>query len=293
MNVTNKRAITVFNEKGLNSVNAIEDYGKKKSIKSIQATVYDAFGKEIKRIKRKDFKDVSPNGGSLFYSDYRVLYLDYTPAQYPFTIVYECETQTSNTAFIRPWCPIDDFYTGVQKSVVNVQFPENLGFKKKEFNFPMNISRTNETATSLTYTATNILAQKPEDLCPNYALIFPKVIFGLEHFNLEGVDGSAKTWKDFGQWYSEQILAGTEALPEATRAKMKNLVGSETDPIKKARIIYEYVQQKSRYVSIQVGIGGWKPMDAADVDRLGYGDCQYQLEQILWLFVPRRRQESL
>jgi hypothetical protein len=42
----------------------------------------------------------------------------------------------------------------------------------------------------------------------------------------------------------------------------------------KAKLIYDYVQQKSRYVSIQVGIGGWKPMDASDVDRLGYGDCK-------------------
>jgi hypothetical protein len=34
------------------------------------------------------------------------------------------------------------------------------------------------------------------------------------------------------------------------------------------------VQNKTRYVSIQLGIGGWKPMLAADVDRLGYGDCK-------------------
>lgn len=274
MTVNYKRVVTVFNEKGLHSINAVEDYGKKKSIRNIHATVYDASGKEIKKIKRKDFKDVTPNGGSLFYSDYRILYFEYTPVQYPFTIVYECETNTSNTAFIRPWTAIDNFYTGVQKSVIDIRFPENLGFKKKEFNFWPNISKTNETATSITYTAVNIPAQKPEDLCPDYVRIFPRVIFGLEHFNLEGVDGSAKTWKDFGLWYSQQILAGTEELPETTRTKIKSLVGAETDPLKKARIVYEYVQQKSRYVSIQVGIGGWKPMPAADVDRLGYGDCK-------------------
>jgi hypothetical protein len=55
---------------------------------------------------------------------------------------------------------------------------------------------------------------------------------------------------------------------------MKTLVGDEKDPIKKAKLIYNYVQQKSRYVGIQVGIGGWKPMLAGDVDRLGYGDCK-------------------
>jgi hypothetical protein len=34
------------------------------------------------------------------------------------------------------------------------------------------------------------------------------------------------------------------------------------------------MQEKSRYVGIQVGIGGFKPMLANDVDRLGYGDCK-------------------
>ena len=34
------------------------------------------------------------------------------------------------------------------------------------------------------------------------------------------------------------------------------------------------MQDKTRYISVQVGIGGWKPMLASDVDRLGYGDCK-------------------
>ncbi len=34
------------------------------------------------------------------------------------------------------------------------------------------------------------------------------------------------------------------------------------------------MQRKTRYVSIQEGIGGWQPIPAEDVDRLGYGDCK-------------------
>jgi hypothetical protein len=144
-----------------------------------------------------------------------------------------------------------------------------------EFNIEnFNIQKTTDTATQLSYMASNISAQKQEEYSPSFSVVLPKVMMGLELFHLEDVDGSAKSWKEFGQWYSREILTGTTILPEETKAKMRALIGDEMNPIVKAKLIYDYVQQKSRYVSIQVGIGGWKPMDASDVDRLGYGDCK-------------------
>ncbi|HHH55242.1 MAG TPA: DUF3858 domain-containing protein, partial [Bacteroidetes bacterium] len=44
--------------------------------------------------------------------------------------------------------------------------------------------------------------------------------------------------------------------------------------IERAKIIYEYVQNKTRYINVVIGIGGWQPMEADEVDRLGYGDCK-------------------
>lgn len=276
MTFLTKKAITVLNEKGLSAIGATAYYNKRTSIKNIEATVYNGAGAEIKKLRRRDFNDVSATAdGSAIFSDSRVIYLDYTPVIYPFTIVYECEMQTSNTAFIPSWMPLDCFYVSVEKSVLNVSFPSNLGFKKKETNFEgFNIEITKDTPTELSYTATNFPAQKREDYSPDYRDIFPKIMLGLDVFNLEGIDGNAKNWKDFGLWYSDKILTGTTEISDETKAKMKALVGNETDPVKKARIIYNYVQQKSRYISIQVGIGGWKPMPASDVDRLGYGDCK-------------------
>ncbi|QBN18703.1 DUF3857 domain-containing protein [Flavobacterium nackdongense] len=275
MNVKQKRIVTVLNEKGQGAVDAYENYDKRTTVENIQATVFDSFGNEIKKIKRKDFKDqIAVDGGTLF-SDGRILYLDYTPILYPYTVVYESEVETSTTAFVPQWFPLTDYLLSVEKSVLNVTYPENLGFRKKEMNFSnFKIVKNVDTSTQLSYTATHILAQKYEDYSPNVSQIFPRVMLGLEYFNLEGVDGNAKTWKEFGKWWSEKILVGTDELPDETRSKMKALVGDEKDPIKKAKIIYKYVQQKSRYVSIQEGIGGWKPMLVKDVDRLGYGDCK-------------------
>lgn len=275
MTIKTQKVVTVLNEKGLKLVEAFEHYDKTSSVNSIEAIVYDAFGVEIKKIRRKDFKDLSTVSGSTLFSDNRIVYLDYTPVSYPFTIVYTSEVETSNTAFIPQWYPLASYYLSIEKSVLNVTYPNDLGFKKKEFAFSgFDIKKTTDTNTQLSYVTGTILAQKTEDLSPSYSDLFPRVMMGVEKFHLEGVDGTATTWEAFGKWYGDKILTGTTVLPEETIAKIKALVGNEKDPVKKARIIYDYVQKKSRYVNIAIGIGGWKPMYATDVDRLGYGDCK-------------------
>jgi hypothetical protein len=85
MTIKKKRVVTVFNEKGLDAIDAIEGYDKRYSIKNIEAIVYDPFGNEIKKIKRKDFIDQSAVSGGTLFSDNRILYAKYTPTQYPFT----------------------------------------------------------------------------------------------------------------------------------------------------------------------------------------------------------------
>ncbi|MFH6997493.1 DUF3857 domain-containing protein [Flavobacterium sp. FlaQc-57] len=275
MNVKVQRVVTVFNESGISDIDAYQGYDKSTSVKSIEAIVYDAFGNEIKKIRRKDFKDQSAVSGSTLFSDNRVIFLEYTPISYPFTVVFNSEIESSNTAFLPQWYFLGGYAVSVEKCMLNVTYPNNLGFKKKEFQFSgYNIKKTLDTDTQLSYVAANILGQKSEDLSPAGSDLFPRVMMGLESFHLEGVDGTAKTWEAFGKWYSEKILTGTTDLSEETKAKIKTLVGDEKDPIKKAKIIYDYVQKKSRYVNIAIGIGGWKPMLAADVDRLGYGDCK-------------------
>ncbi|MEC4004688.1 DUF3857 domain-containing protein [Flavobacterium sp. SUN052] len=272
--IKTKKVITVLNSKGLSNVDAKEYYSKSEKITSIQAIIYNAFGREIKKIKKSDFKDQSIADGFSILTDGRILFLDYTPTDYPFTVVFESETKSSNTAFIPSWVPIDDYFESVQKSEINIHFPSDLGFKYKEINFEGRNIKKKEQPNLITFTAEDIAAEKPEDYSPSSSKILPLVKFGLEKFYLEGVEGNAKTWEEYGKWTYANLLSDTEELSDETKTKINSLVGSETDPLKKAKIIYKYVQDKTRYVSIQLGIGGWKPMLAKDVDRLGYGDCK-------------------
>lgn len=275
MLIHNKRVVTVLNEKGLGAIQAVEYYSKSRKVKSIEAIVINAFGEELKKFRKKDFRDQSVLDGISLAVDDRLMYLDYTPTAYPFTMIFETEIQTVNTAFIPAWMPIDNFYTSVEKSVLNISCLESLGLQKLETNLELfNVKRTLDSPTQLTYIASNIVAQRSEYFSPDLSTLYPKVILGLEYFHLEGINGNAKNWQEFGKWYSEKILSGTTELPEETVIKIKELVADEKNPMEKARKIYAYVQEKSRYVSIQLGIGGWKPMMAKDVDRLGYGDCK-------------------
>lgn len=54
MTFNTKRVTTVLNEKGFSTIDAIENYNTKKTVRDIEPSVYDSFGNEI---KRKDFKD--------------------------------------------------------------------------------------------------------------------------------------------------------------------------------------------------------------------------------------------
>ena len=91
---------------------------------------------------------------------------------------------------------------------------------------------------------------------------------------MEGVKGINNNWKDFGKWMYDNLLSDTDQLPESVKTEIRKLTQSATNDIEKAKIVYDYMQNKTRYISVQVGIGGWKPMLAEDVDRLGYADCK-------------------
>ena len=275
MTVSTKVVTTILNEYGLRNLSLSDSYDKNRRIAKIQATVLDAFGNEIKTYRRKDFKDVSVADGFSIFSDNRALYLDYTPIAYPFTIIFESLVETSNTAFIPSWNPVDDYYVSTERDNIRINYKPELKLVLKEDNFSTKIPiEKKQTANSISYSANTILAKKREELAPIFTNIFPIVSFAVENFNLENVQGSATNWNEFGKWYYNALLADTEAIPEPTIQKIKQLVGNEKNPIEIAKIVYQFVQEKTRYVSVQVGIGGWKPMLAKDVDKLGYGDCK-------------------
>ncbi|CAM1344742.1 DUF3857 domain-containing protein [Tenacibaculum amylolyticum] len=273
MVVKQRRIITVLNKLGNKHVNAVEGYDNDTKITELSAKVYDAFGKEIKKYSKKKFTDVSAVDGVSLYSDSRVKYLNYTPTSYPYTVVFESEYKTSSTGFIPKWFPQESFYVSIQKSEYKINNPNNfdLRIKKKNFEgYPIKSLSDNQ----VHYIAENMPAVKYERNSIYLTEIAPELLVALNKFTLKGVSGNATNWKEFGKWMNDKLLFGKTALPPTTVAKIKSLVNGLDNDIAKAKKIYEFVQDKTRYISVQIGIGGWEPIPASEVDKMGYGDCK-------------------
>ncbi len=273
MTVKAKRVITIFNKNGLKHLDSYIYYDPEIKVKSISALVYNAFGKEIKKFKRKDFKDYSASGSNL-YSDNRVLALDYTPIDYPFTFVFETEIQTNSTAFIPRWYPVEGYFISAENSSYKVINHQNVNLDVKEYNIDIEGIENLSNGNTIYFEAKNLSAFKWESLSPAFNKFAPIVRVAPQKFRLIDVDGYAENWNDFGKWNYDNLLIGRNDLPESAKTEVANLVQGIDNPIEKAKIIYQYVQDKTRYISIQLGVGGWQPMLASKVDEVSYGDCK-------------------
>jgi len=268
------RVVAVLNKAGVDDVETYVGYDKGTRIKNIEASVTDFFGKEITNIKRKDFKDVSAVDGFSIYSDDRVVYLDYVPTKYPYILSFTYEIESNSTAYLPRWNPISQYNTSTKNSSFKIKFDPSNKPRYKASNLEgFDISIT-ESETEISCIAKNMMAFSQEHGSPSLRDFYPNVIFALDQFHLVGLQGRANDWGVLGAWINEKLLFEAGDLPEETVLKMKGLVKGEVTNEAKARKVYEYVQNKVRYISVQIGIGGWKPAPASEVDKLGYGDCK-------------------
>lgn len=270
-----KQVVTVLNKMGNSYSNTQLNYDKEKKIKSIEAFIYDKNGKEIKRIKRKDFQDLSAADGFSLYRDDRLLYYNYIPIQYPYTLVFNYEVETSDTGFFPPWYFIYGYGVSVEKSYYGVNYSNaSLAPDIKEYNLAgFDFKKTNAPG-KIVYEAENIPAFKHEQLSPNFADIAPRLKVRLKNFSLKGIEANVTDWNDLGAWIDGHLLKGRDELSMETKRIVQDLVKGVDDTLERAKIIYNYVQENTRYISVQIGIGGWQPISAIEVDKVKYGDCK-------------------
>jgi hypothetical protein len=116
-------------------------------------------------------------------------------------------------------------------------------------------------------------AIRDEVLSPGAEEILPIIYLAANEFEYDGYSGNMQSWNAFGKWLYSLLQTRSTLNPEQI-IEIKSISNVHESIPDKVRALYEYMQSKTRYVSIQLGIGGYQPMSAQSVADLGYGDCK-------------------
>lgn len=271
-----KEVITVLNKNGDDDADIAIWHDKSRYIKDIKGIIYNQWGKPTGKFSESDFDDDSNHDGFSLFTDLKIKHYQPKVAEYPYTISYEYDVKLKQSLDLESWRPIPSDGIAVEKSSYSLICKPDFKIKYKQTNLPVKVTIGTNKQGQQTYTwqTNNLKALKHEPYSPVYRSIMPRLEIVPEKFIYRGIAGSFTNWKELGQWQYDKLNVGRQQLSPQTVAKMKELTSSITDPKAKARKVYEYMQSKTHYISIQVGIGGLQPFPASDVDAQNYGDCK-------------------
>jgi len=270
-----KSAYTILNDKGRRFASEVVPYDKLSKINRFNATAYDALGKQIKKLKNSDIYDQSAFDGFSLYSDNRIKVADVTQNVYPYTVEFEYEIEYKSLFFIPSYIPLYSEKVSLEKSSYTLIFPKELEPRYQTQNVSQEVSRkkTSDGQESLTWSFENISPLQFELNGPLREDLVARISVAPSSFSYEGYEGTMNSWDSFGQWISS-LNKGRDVLPAETVQKIKQLTAPLNSTEEKVKAVYNYMQNKTRYVSIQLGIGGHQPFEASVVDNTGYGDCK-------------------
>ncbi|MGZ8539691.1 MAG: DUF3857 domain-containing protein [Chitinophagaceae bacterium] len=266
--------ITILNEKGDHWAEFSEYYNKHRAVTSVEGILYDENGKQLKKIKKKDLEDLSGVSDGSLMDDTRIKRHNFYSKVYPYTIEYDIEIANESTLFFPMWSPQGGEGLSVENSSISIVSDINYQVRYKAFKYPGTpVSTQDKNAKVLTWSVKNMNAIMKEPYSPLWHELTTVVIFGPTDFQMGDYKGSMKNWQDFGK-FVHSLRQGRELLPDNVKRAVHSIADGIRNPREKIARLYEYMQKNTRYISIQLGIGGWQPFAAADVAAKGYGDCK-------------------
>lgn len=267
-------AITILNEQGKSFATEVVGYDKLTKVRDITGTVYDASGKVIKRLKNSEIYDQSAFDGVTLFSDNRLKAIDLRHGSYPYTVEFEYELELKYLFHIPRFVLVTQDKISVQSASFSLEYPPHLKpkYKLQGIDQTPKVS-TADAAERLFWEFSNVMPVREEPHGPGRETVATQIIAAPSVFEYADYVGSMNTWDEFGKWIAT-LNQGRDVLPEKTKQEIIAMTSNLKTVEEKTRILYHFLQNKTRYVGIQLGIGGYQPFEAAIVDETGYGDCK-------------------
>lgn len=249
-------------------------YQKFKKLKKLEAAAYSYGGQLIVKSKSSDVRDeaVNPFDNSVTDIRVRTISLDKKSLSIPYILEFKVEEESSETFFYEDWTPVRFLNTAIVSSKHTLKTAAGINYRTKEINLPGTSKKSSLNGQSIeSWELLNFKAMSHEQYLPPNST--PEVFIEPLDYQIDKYSGRVTSWKDIGDFYTK-LNQGRDILPEATKQKLKQAIGNETDPVKKAQKVYAFMQSHTRYFNISFKLGGWQSLPASLVSEKGYGDCK-------------------
>ena len=265
------RVYTILDKNGERALHFQEYSNSFRQLNDVEIKVYDENGKQTSRYKRKDLYTRAVMDGLI--DDYKGHFFIVPTTGYPVTVEYIYDIKSRGT-LLYPKFEIVTPGESVEASGFTARVPKNLDLRYKEQNIRLapEVIESGEYKT-YNWAVKNIKPIEYEEGSVSYESRYPNVLLAPNKFKMDSYEGDMSTWEKFGLWETN-MQKGLEALPEERKKFFTELVKDATTEREKVKTVYHYLQKNFRYVSIQMGIGGYKPFAADFTDKKKYGDCK-------------------
>lgn len=266
-----ERRFTIFSPDGLGHAFTSVFYDKLNEIENVEIEITDPLsGKTIQKAKTKDMTDAAIYSTSSIFDDNRHKYYEVKSSKFPVQVTVKIETKSSSNFQLSDWTPVHRYNQKVLKSTLTVVYSEQVGLRYKAVNlFGERTEKKGDNRIEMTWVEKDLPVQtrdlKKED---DHKLLLAPVGFTMGDYV-----GKMEDWSGLAAW-QYKLNEERKTLPADFEAKLINMVSNASSEYEKIQILYEYLQKNYRYVSIQLGIGGWQTMLASDVVKYAYGDCK-------------------
>ncbi|MDR3227518.1 MAG: DUF3857 domain-containing protein [Prevotellaceae bacterium] len=264
--------ITVLNKQGDDLSNFIYYGDKFRTLKSFSGEIYDKDGKSARKIKRSEMRESEYSEG--LASDSKLYALEPQTTYYPYTIKYEYEIGWKNGILSFPtFMPVTAYNVAIEKAIYTLSLTKGCEYLSKNINTDIKPQyKINGNSEVYEWTLNNFSAIKTERFSPSWRDIFPVVYLTPSNFYYDNTTGNQSGWENYGKW-QWSLLQGRDIIPPMLRQEIHSITNglSKRETVK---TLYDYLGKHTRYVSIQLGIGGMQPMTAEEVYKSKFGDCK-------------------
>lgn len=268
-----KRAVTIFNKDKQDYGQLVLGYDKFVRIENLEGRILDANGEEVRELEDRDIKDVSDFNNFSLFEDNRKKTAELYYDRFPYTVEFTYEVSYKGYLGFPAWFSQESLEP-VEKSRFEVLLPEGQNLRYWTNADTLKPVVTDEGGQKLySWEARNLPLLSKDVIGDDIEDIAGIVRIAPANFELDGYAGNMETWKDFGLWINN-LYKERNSLPEDAVSDVKTIASSGNSKLELVRKLYRYMQKRTRYVSVQLGIGGHQPFEAKYVHEKGYGDCK-------------------